>query len=125
MLTSRAVVGRVLTQVATEGLPGALPKGQNSPQVAPYGLYAEQLSGSAFTAPRGSNRRSWTYRIRPAAMHLPFARIDNGRIELKRVEYDIDATVRGLRDAGLVILERDCRRRRGGRLDRHPHLPAK
>ena len=65
-------------EVATEALPGALPVGQNSPQRCPYGLYAEQLSGTAFTAPRGANRRSWLYRIRPAAVHLPFRRIDNG-----------------------------------------------
>ncbi len=56
----------------TESLPGALPKGQNSPQRAPYGLYAEQLSGSAFTAPRGENLRSWVYRMRPSVMHSPF-----------------------------------------------------
>ena len=68
-------------EFATEALPGALPVGRNSPQRAPYGLYAEQLSGSAFTAPRGANRRSWTYRIRPAAVHLPFSRMSNGRIE--------------------------------------------
>jgi len=65
---------------ATEALPGALPAHQNSPQRAPYGLYAEQLSGTAFTAPRAANRRSWLYRIRPAAMHRPFTQIDNGRI---------------------------------------------
>jgi homogentisate 1,2-dioxygenase len=53
----------------TEALPGALPKGQNSPQKCPYGLYAEQLSGSAFTAPAGANRRSWLYRIRPSVLH--------------------------------------------------------
>src|SRR5581483_4528846 len=58
---------------ATEALPGALPIGQNSPQRAPYGLYAEQLSGTAFTAPRHANRRSWLYRTRPAAMHRSFA----------------------------------------------------
>lgn len=52
---------------ATEALPGALPQGRNSPQICPYGLYAEQLSGTAFTAPRTENRRSWLYRIRPAA----------------------------------------------------------
>ncbi len=52
---------------ATEALPGALPVGRNSPQVCPYGLYAEQLSGTAFTAARSENRRSWLYRIRPAA----------------------------------------------------------
>src|SRR5690606_6957768 len=57
---------------ATEALPGALPTGRNSPQRCPYGLYAEQLSGTAFTAPRNENRRSWLYRIRPAAQHLPF-----------------------------------------------------
>src|SRR3546814_8750634 len=57
---------------ATEALPGALPAGRNSPQQCPYGLYAEQLSGTAFTAPRTENRRSWLYRIRPAAQHRPF-----------------------------------------------------
>jgi homogentisate 1,2-dioxygenase len=67
-------------ECATEALPGALPVGRNSPQRCPYGLYAEQLSGTAFTAPRGANRRTWTYRIRPAAVHLPFKRIDNGRL---------------------------------------------
>jgi homogentisate 1,2-dioxygenase len=67
-------------EFATEALPGALPAHQNSPQRAAYGLYAEQLSGTAFTAPRASNRRSWLYRIRPAAMHRPFQQIDNGRI---------------------------------------------
>jgi homogentisate 1,2-dioxygenase len=60
-------------EFATETLPGALPVGRNSPQRVAYGLYAEQLTGSAFTAPRGSNRRSWLYRIRPAAMHGMFA----------------------------------------------------
>jgi homogentisate 1,2-dioxygenase len=53
----------------TESLPGALPTGQNSPQHTAYGLYAEQLSGSPFTAPRGSNERSWLYRIRPSVLH--------------------------------------------------------
>ena len=58
---------------ASEALEGALPVGQNSPQKVPYGLYAEQLSGTAFTAPRHANRRSWLYRIRPAALHGSFA----------------------------------------------------
>ena len=49
----------------TEALPGALPMGRNSPQKCSYGLYAEQLSGSPFTAPRATNERSWLYRIRP------------------------------------------------------------
>ena len=64
--------------VATEAMAGALPEGQNSPQRAPLGLYAEQLSGTPFTAPRAANRRSWLYRIRPAAMHPAFKRIDDG-----------------------------------------------
>ncbi|HEX6632561.1 MAG TPA: homogentisate 1,2-dioxygenase [Usitatibacter sp.] len=64
----------------TEAVEGALPVGQNSPQKAPYGLYAEQLSGSAFTAPRSQNLRSWLYRLRPSAMHGPFRRIDDGNL---------------------------------------------
>ena len=59
-------------EFATEALPGALPPERNSPQRCPYGLYAEQLSGTAFTAPRHANRRSWLYRIRPAAVHGAF-----------------------------------------------------
>jgi len=66
-------------ELSTEALAGALPVGRNSPQRCPYGLYAEQLSGAAFTAPRGDNRRSWLYRIRPAVTHKPFRKIDNGR----------------------------------------------
>jgi homogentisate 1,2-dioxygenase len=58
--------------LATEALPGALPIGRNSPQHVAHGLYAEQLSGTAFTAPRSDNRRSWLYRIRPAAVHGRF-----------------------------------------------------
>ena len=75
-------------EFATEALEGALPKGRNSPQRCPYGLYAEQLSGTAFTAPRADNRRSWLYRIRPSAMHQPFARIDvvAGSTILRRTE---------------------------------------
>ena len=65
---------------ASEALPGALPDGRNSPQKAPYGLYAEQLSGTAFTAPRAENRRSWLYRIRPAAMHGRFEIFDLPRL---------------------------------------------
>ncbi len=61
-----------LNQFSTEALDGALPQGQNSPQEAPLGLYAEQLSGSSFTTPRHSNRRSWLYRILPSAIQTPF-----------------------------------------------------
>jgi homogentisate 1,2-dioxygenase len=53
----------------TEALPNALPIGRNSPQKCPYGLYAEQISGSPFTAPRATNERSWLYRIRPTVKH--------------------------------------------------------
>jgi homogentisate 1,2-dioxygenase len=59
-------------EFATEALPGALPPGQNSPQRPARGLYVEQLSGTAFTAPRAINRRSWLYRIRPSAAHRRF-----------------------------------------------------
>jgi len=63
----------------TEALPGALPVGRNSPQRCPYGLYAEQLSGSPFTAPRTTNERSWLYRIRPTVRHWGrFRRADAG-----------------------------------------------
>ncbi|MDX3236767.1 homogentisate 1,2-dioxygenase [Streptomyces sp. ME03-5709C] len=64
----------------SEAVPGAVPAGRNSPQRAPLGLYAEQLSGTAFTEPRHHNRRSWLYRIRPSAAHPPFRRIPNGRL---------------------------------------------
>ncbi|BFZ09238.1 hypothetical protein BsWGS_12277 [Bradybaena similaris] len=60
--------------------PGALPEGQNSPQKCPYGLYAEQLSGSAFTALRHENKRTWLYRIRPSVVHTPFKKMDNDLI---------------------------------------------
>ena len=60
-------------EFATEAVAGALPIGRNSPQQVAHGLYAEQLSGTAFTAPRAENRRSWLYRIRPAAMHGSFS----------------------------------------------------
>ena len=63
----------------TEALPGALPVGRNSPQKVNYGLYAEQLSGSPFTAPQSSNQRSWLYRIRPTVRHTGrFEKIDKG-----------------------------------------------
>ena len=54
---------------ATEAVAGALPQGQNSPQKVAFGLYAEQVSGSAFTAPRAENLRAWQYRLRPSAAH--------------------------------------------------------
>ncbi len=62
--------------VATEAVAGALPIGRNAPQRPPFGLYTEQLSGTAFTAPRHENRRSWLYRMRPTAEHPPYVRYD-------------------------------------------------
>ena len=64
----------------TEAVAGALPRGRNSPQRPAFGLYAEQLSGSAFTVPRGENRRSWLYRMRPTADHRPFERYEGATL---------------------------------------------
>jgi len=64
----------------TEAVDGALPRGRNSPQRPAYGLYAEQLSGTAFTVPRHENRRSWLYRMRPAADHPPYKRYAGARL---------------------------------------------
>ena len=64
----------------SEAVEGALPKGRNSPQRPAFGLYAEQLSGSAFTARRHENRRSWLYRLRPTADHRPFERYDGAKL---------------------------------------------
>jgi len=65
----------------TEALPGALPLGMNSPQKVNYGLYAEQLSGSPFTAPQATNQRSWLYRVRPTVKHSGrYRRVDKGLI---------------------------------------------
>ncbi|HEV8157948.1 MAG TPA: homogentisate 1,2-dioxygenase [Pyrinomonadaceae bacterium] len=64
-------------EFATEAVKGALPVGQNSPQRAPLGLYAEQFSGTSFTTPRLLNKRTWTYRIQPSVLHRPFRQIDN------------------------------------------------
>jgi homogentisate 1,2-dioxygenase len=75
---------------STEAVAGALPEGRNSPQRVAFDLYAEQVSGSAFTAPRAHNLRSWQYRLRPSAEHTAFEAIDSGRI---RTAPDRDAVV--------------------------------
>jgi homogentisate 1,2-dioxygenase len=64
----------------SEAVGGALPKGRNSPQRPAYGLYAEQLSGTAFTMPRHENRRSWLYRMRPTADHRPFTTYEGAKL---------------------------------------------
>jgi len=66
----------------SEALAGALPVGRNSPQKCAYGLYAEQFSGSAFTAPRERNKRSWLYRIRPSAISSDFALLPHPSLSL-------------------------------------------
>jgi len=65
---------------STEAAKGALPLGRNSPQRAPRGLYAEVLSGTAFTAPRAENQSTWLYKLRPSAMHGPYKRIKDGLV---------------------------------------------
>jgi homogentisate 1,2-dioxygenase len=64
----------------SEAVDGALPKGRNSPRRPAFGLYAEQLSGTAFTAPRHENRRSWLYRMRPTADHPPYVRYQGAKL---------------------------------------------
>ena len=75
--SDHSAAGRYLSgfgnSFASEAIPGALPIGRNSPQRVPFGLYAEQLSGTAFTAPRRENRRAWLYRLRPTAGHGAYA----------------------------------------------------
>src|SRR5207237_3394390 len=65
---------------SSEAEEGALPVGRNSPQRAPKGLYAEVLSGTAFTAPRAENQSTWLYKLRPSAMHGPYKRIADGLV---------------------------------------------
>jgi homogentisate 1,2-dioxygenase len=65
---------------ATEAVPGALPRGRNSPQKPAFGLYAEQLSGTSFTSPRHENRRSWLYRMRPSAEHPPYQPYESSKL---------------------------------------------
>ena len=87
-------------EFGTEVLQGALPEGRNSPQKCGYGLYAEQYSGTAFTAPRHSNRRSWLYRIRPAAVHGEFRRSEDGLLTSR---FDVDPSPNQLRWSALPI----------------------
>jgi homogentisate 1,2-dioxygenase len=87
----------------TEALKGALPEGRNSPQRCSYGLYAEQFSGTAFTAPRHANRRSWLYRIRPAALHGEFRRIEDGGLTSRFDQ--LDASPNQMRWSPLPIPE--------------------
>lgn len=67
----------------SEAVAGTLPVGQNSPQQVAHGLYAEQLSGTAFSALRHENQRSWLYRIRPSVSHGSFKPIDERLIRTR------------------------------------------
>ena len=80
---------------SSEAVEGALPLGCNSPQRPPLGLYAEQLSGTAFTVSRAEARRTWLYRIRPSALHPRFERLgrqlvgqDTGAVNPNRLRWD-------------------------------------
>ena len=78
-------------EFATEAVAGGLPVGQNSPQKHALGLYTEQVSGSAFSAPRGLNRRTWMYRIRPSVVHEPYRPFDKETL-LRSGPFDEAAT---------------------------------
>lgn len=67
-------------ELSTEAEPGALPVGRNSPQNVPLGLYAEKLSGTAFTVPKARNFRSWLYRIRPSVTTVGFRDLEKTKI---------------------------------------------
>ena len=122
---------------STEAVEGALPVGQNSPQRPPRGLYAEVLSGTAFTAPRAENLSTWLYRLRPSAMHAPFRRIDDGLLRSgpfdevetppNRLRWDPlpmpskpTDFVDGLATHRRLRRSRRAGRRRGARLPRQP-----
>src|SRR5919199_737655 len=82
----------------TEALAGALPIGRNSPQKVSFGLYAEQLSGSPFTAPQAANQRTWLYRIRPTVRHTGrFRRIDRGTLRTAPAREESDLAIGQLR----------------------------
>src|SRR5258708_37442571 len=81
-----------------EALAGALPVGRNSPQKVNYGLYAEQLSGSPFTAPQATNQRTWLYRIRPTVRHTGrFQKVDPGFIRTAPAHDKTDLPIGQLR----------------------------
>src|SRR5690606_17828356 len=71
-----------------EALAGALPRHQNTPLPAPYGLYAEHLSGTGFTAVRHENRKAWFYRLRPSAQHRPFSPLAHATFTTERLPPD-------------------------------------
>ena len=90
----------------SEAVPGALPVGRNSPQRVPYGLYAEQFSGTAFTAPRHESRRSWLYRMRPTAAHAAFRPYDQPTLIRSAPFDEAPASPNRLRWDGLAMPDR-------------------
>jgi homogentisate 1,2-dioxygenase len=94
-------------EFATEAVPGALPKGQNSPQKSSLGLYAEQFSGTPFTAPRATNRRSWLYRIQPSVTHRPFVQLPGNGMRSGPFN-EVPATPNQLRWDPLPIPDAPC-----------------
>jgi homogentisate 1,2-dioxygenase len=80
--------------VQSEALANALPKTQNSPQKVPYGLYSEQLSGSAFTRARHQNLRSWLYRILPSVVHAPFTPLAHAGLAINPLSHAIPNQMR-------------------------------
>jgi homogentisate 1,2-dioxygenase len=94
-------------EFATEAVAGALPKGQNSPQKSSLGLYTEQFSGTPFTAPRATNRRSWLYRIRPSVTHKPFVELAGNSMRSGPFD-EVSATPNQLRWDPLPIPDAPC-----------------
>jgi homogentisate 1,2-dioxygenase len=93
----------------TEALPNALPIGRSSPQKAPLGLYAEQLSGSAFTAPRALNKLTWFYRIRPSVKHgRGFKQVPGGLIRTAPCREESDLPIGQMRWRPIDIPEERC-----------------
>ena len=68
-------------EFASEAIPNTLPQGQNSPQRVAHGLYAELLSGTAFTAPRHENRRTWLYRRQPSVVAGDYVAVEHSLLK--------------------------------------------
>ena len=106
-------------QFATEAVPGALPVGRNSPQRAPHGLYAELISGSAFTAPRAENQRTWVYRRRPSVVVGGYAPLAQPWLKTGATD-GVDVAAR----SAALASDRRCRRRAGRLRRRAAHHRA-
>ena len=112
LMTWFAVGVVVVLAVATATVPvvlGALPVGRNSPQRSAFGLYAEQLSGSPFTAPQATNQRTWLYRVRPTVRHTGrFEKVDCGLIRTAPAREDTDLPLYYAAGGGLTDLASAC-----------------